>query len=66
VSAVAHNVLLRKLGLVGANLIEIDELTCYIDLFMDGLSEEKVKLVGELFTSRLPHQDGGCVKVEDD
>jgi hypothetical protein len=52
--------------LVGANLIEIDELTCYIDLFMDGLSKEKLKLVGELFTSRLPHQDGGCVKVEDD
>jgi hypothetical protein len=49
---VDQNLLLRKLGLVTGTHFESDDFTRYIDLFLDGMSEEQVKLIHNLFMDR--------------
>jgi hypothetical protein len=43
---------MQKLGLATGTHFESDDFARYIDLFLDGLSEEKVELICDLFKDR--------------
>jgi hypothetical protein len=49
--AAAQNVLMRKLGIAKDQHIESDDFEAYLKLFMDGLSEEHVWMIKELFAA---------------
>jgi hypothetical protein len=46
---VDQNLLMQKLGLATGTHFESDDFARYIDLFLDGLSEEQLKLIHDLF-----------------
>jgi hypothetical protein len=43
---------MQKLGLATDVHVETADLTCYIDLFLNGLTEEQVELIRELLKDR--------------
>jgi hypothetical protein len=53
---------MRKLGLVQAPHLEIEDFEKYLRLFNEALTKEQVGLVRELFTSSYPMPDPGVVE----
>jgi hypothetical protein len=47
-----QNLLMRKLGLVTDTHVETADFARYIDLFLNGLTEDQVELIRELFKDR--------------
>jgi hypothetical protein len=50
---VAQNILMRRLGLSTVDHVESSDYGRYLNLFKDGLTEEQVHLIRELFASRM-------------
>jgi hypothetical protein len=62
--------LMQKLGLATHTHVEMADFNCYLDLFRNGLFEEYVRLIRELFTDHCPTNEvcvcvwGGGVEAE--
>jgi hypothetical protein len=52
-----QNLLMRKLGLTQGAEVESEDYNRYIKLFCDGLSQQQVKWIGELFMQSVPDQE---------
>jgi hypothetical protein len=53
-----------KLGLAGIDHVESNDFPWYLDLFKEGLTEEQVQLIHELFSSRVPPLEEGNLVEE--
>jgi hypothetical protein len=60
----AQNVLMRKLGIFGESQLEASNFERYLKLFNEGLTEEQVKLIKELFMDRLLTTEDDAVALE--
>ncbi|OEL17370.1 hypothetical protein BAE44_0021611 [Dichanthelium oligosanthes] len=50
----AQNILMHKMGLSGHSQLESSDFDRYVKIFKNGLSEEQVKQIRELFSSSVP------------
>jgi hypothetical protein len=57
VEATQNLLLMRKLGLTQGAEVESEDYNRYIKLFCDGLSQQQVKWIGELFMQSVPDQE---------
>jgi hypothetical protein len=48
----AQNLLMQKLELMFDVHVESADYTCYLELFLNGLTEEQVELIRDLFKDR--------------
>jgi hypothetical protein len=62
--AVAQNLLMRKLGLLREVEVLPDDLDRYSKLFMEGLLEEQVQMIQELFMHHVPEPADAMVEEE--
>jgi hypothetical protein len=62
--AVAQNVLMHKLGLVGDIHVESNDFDHYLNAFKDGLTEAKVEMIRELFVNRMMAPEEGVMVEE--
>jgi hypothetical protein len=53
--ATAQNVLMKKLGIVGAQQPEAAEFKQYLKTFKEGLFAEQVKMIQDLFSEHEAH-----------
>jgi hypothetical protein len=62
-----QNVLLRKLGLYNTEHVESSDFGRYMDLFQEGLMEDQVNLIRELFLpTAAPAGDGATLEELED
>jgi hypothetical protein len=62
-----QNVLLRKLGLYNTEHVESSDFGRYMDLFQEGLMEDQVNLIRELFLpTAAPAGDGAALEELED
>jgi hypothetical protein len=66
VVAAAQNILMRKLGLATGTHVESEDFNRYLKAFKDGLTEEHVKLIRELFNEHASDPAGSLVAEEAD
>jgi hypothetical protein len=57
VVAATQNLLMWNLGLTHGSEVESEDYDRYIKLVCDGLSEQQVKWIGELFMQSVPDQE---------
>jgi hypothetical protein len=60
-----QNVLMRKLGLVTGEHVESEDFDRYLKTFKDGMTEEQVNLIRELFKEHTMDLMGSVVAEED-
>jgi hypothetical protein len=61
----AHNLLMHKPGLLPWEEMRMEDIDKYTQLFFDGLSEEQVRIIGELFMDYTPPSEAGELVVEE-
>jgi hypothetical protein len=50
----AQNLLMRKLGLFSSGVEEVQGFKRYVNMFVDGLTEEQAHIIDELFMCHVP------------
>jgi hypothetical protein len=61
-----QNLLMRKLGLISSSELKPDYLEHYAKIFAEGLTEEKVRMIDELFMDYVPATEAAEVLVDEE